>query len=894
MSNLYIKKIGVTNNRDFKDHAKIGADYLYQRWDSVYAVLQHNIDEKYQFFFARPEYDVATDTISWYTRDWGEECVPMKMGQLEDSEEQDKYNRIFVETFEYYENVLNKFSRSSDEYKILKRAIQNIDNQKYINNFVFAVDEKVVCLAWGMTLLENLRTPIDSIIMEAPNPIRKCAIRFTCSEHGEIKGNFNMRQPEGYVITSSDIPNVIAKDGYEFIGWGTDPEGYIVDENKTFIAQFCKVEQSETENNIPIPIVQPWYKRLWSWFLRTWWKLLFAILLFFIASFILKKCVDTYARDIINEGDKNWIDNDDRVRNGGGGIYDPGNPYQNPADPTDSGSGYEDLQPFLPDQPNEIQPIEGEPEIIPGNPSVIGNRLNILMENESKSILDLVRAFKTEYPSEQYQVVYYDDVVKRIQIEFPIQERDELKRKLPSQFSEYQIFVFDETLFEGTYRPNDPTLDIKQKWYLEAVEAFNAWDITRGSEDITVAVVDNGFNLRHPELKGKIVMPYNVWSHDKNIFPQEVDHGTHVAGIVIGNMDNSVGIAGIAPLCTFMPIQVADRNGIMTTTSVLDGVLYALYQGADVINISLGQQFQGLESYPESEQRKLINNRFKEEERLWREVMKIAQKHNNVTIVLAAGNDNVLAGIEPLQRPELFITVSAVNEKSEPMLKADFSNYGEYSTISAPGVDIFSSYKGEYESLSGTSMAAPIVSGAVALLKSVDKNITNQQIICALQSTGKHVGDNIGKLLQINKAIEKIKSGNLDDCTPQPSTGDVQILLSWNNYNDLDLLCVDPHKDLVWFKQPNVSSGGKLEIDMNANARQSNQPIENIYWPQSKAPQGDYHVYIVYYAQHEPNINGTPYEVKIKYGEKEEVYEGEIEFAPSRTPIPICSFTLGN
>lgn len=917
MSNQYIEKIGVTKISDFKDHVKIGGDYLYERWDSVYAVIQYHIEEKYKFFLARPECNSQEDTIYWFTKPWKEESSPIQIGKIQDIELVDKYKLIFNETLNHYKEVLSGFSHASDEYKILKRAIQNIDDSNYIENFVFAIGEQVICCAWGMTILEKHKKNIDSIIIDVPPlPIKKYSIRFLVDKPATIDGNDYLRKPKGYVITSADIPHINIGEDYDFLEWDTNPDGYVVEGDKTFTAQ---IQNKENTNTIIVPdddsenvkkesnnLIEkkPWYKRfwiwltsilatLWHWFRKKGWKWLLLLLLLLLLIFLLKECSGG-CNGIINDRDTAWIDGDDNVRNGEGGIYDPGNPYEGVPSPTGPGSGYEDLQPLLPDRPNKIQPIEGEPEIIPGNPSIIGNRLNILMENESKSILDLVRAFKNEYPGEEYKVVYYDDVVKRIQIEIPANEREKMKQNIPSQFSEFQVFVFDESLFEGSYIPNDPAYEEEQYWYLNAIEALSAWDITRGSKDITVAVVDNGFNLNHPEFKDKIVMPYNVWTHDKNIFPQEVDHGTHVAGIAIGNMDNETGIAGIAPLCTFMPIQVANKDGIMTTTSVLDGILYALYQGADVINVSLGQQFQGLDRYPEAEQRAIINNRFKEEERLWREVMRIAQKHNNATIVVAAGNDNVLAGVEALQRPELFVTVSAVSETISPIRKADFSNYGEYSTISAPGVDIYSSCQNGYESMSGTSMAAPIVSGAIALLKSVNEGLTTQQIICALQSTGKSVRDNVGNLLQIHKAIQKVQEGNLNDCEPQPSTGDVQVLLRWNNYNDLDLLCVDPNNDLICFKQPRVPSGGMLEIDMNVNARHSNQPIENIYWPQGQAPQGVYHVLISYYAQHESHINKTPYKVVVKYGGKEETFEGEIEYKQSREPLSICTFTLGD
>jgi subtilisin family serine protease len=504
----------------------------------------------------------------------------------------------------------------------------------------------------------------------------------------------------------------------------------------------------------------------------------------------------------------------------------------------------------------------------------------------------LAKDFKTKYPDDKYKVVYYDDVVKRMQIEIPREERERMKQIMPSQFApEYDLFVFDEALFEGSYTPSDPDFSDQNKaWYLNAIKAPRAWDITRGSEKITVAIVDNGFNLSHPELSSKVVKPYNVREHSNKIFPQEMDHGTHVAGTALAIADNGKGLCGIAPNCKFMPIQVADRRGIMTTTSVLDGILYALYQGADVINVSLGGKFTSLSQFPESVQQDLIHNHFKEEERLWLEVMRIAATHNS-TIVLAAGNDNVLAGIDALQRPELFITVSATDKNNRNFSKADFSNYGQFSTVSAPGVDIYNCIgKNGYASFNGTSMAAPIVTGAVALMKSLDNTITNRQIICILQGTGLETQGNIGKLIQLDKALEKVKAGGEIDCTPAPLTGDVQVLLSWNNYNDLDLICTDPDENVVFFKNRYVPSGGQLQIDMNVEYPGSHNPFENIFWKQGDAPNGTYNVYLLFYKKH-TDIQDNPYKIKVKYGAKEDVYEGTISNVGK--PIHICSFTFG-
>jgi subtilisin family serine protease len=330
------------------------------------------------------------------------------------------------------------------------------------------------------------------------------------------------------------------------------------------------------------------------------------------------------------------------------------------------------------------------------------------------------------------------------------------------------LFVFDEALFEARYTPNDPAFkDPDKSWYLHAVKAPQAWDDTTGSHKHTIAVVDNGFNLEHPELKDKVVMQYNVWLHSSKVFPQKVDHGTHVAGTALAIADNGKGILGIAPKCAFMPVQVADAKGLMTITSMLDGILYALYQGADVVNVSLGINLAGLDALPEEVQREMIRTRFKEEERVWNKIAEIADKHKAV-IVVAAGNDNVLAGISPQQRPKNIITVSATDKQNQPSPpKADFSNYGEYSTISAPGVDIYSCVgRNGYTMMNGTSMAAPIVTGGVALIKALNESLSAEEIICILQSTGLPAGSNVGKLVQLDSALETVKSGKTVNCAP--------------------------------------------------------------------------------------------------------------------------------
>lgn len=886
-----------TDLKYFKALQIIGGKTIFDRYKLASHMLE-KLDEKYRNFLAYPVKD--GDKIDFYGIKTKQD-IPQILSELQGNDAT-KYQNIKAETLAYYNRKIEELKAiDKDKAEFLADAVKFADDR-----FVYCYDNNVVLGAWGMQLRENVREDIteirkdmrkkEKIIVdpppvesgpEAPKPITSYNVSFNAGENGTLNGNSFVAKDANSFLSDDDIPQVHPKDGYEFVAWNEIPNGYQVTGDKEFTAQY---------RQIPPPKL-PWWKRFWLWLTslfagRGWlkWLLraLLLLLLLLLLAWLLRNChgcSHPVGGGAISDNDSTWLKEDPNVGKGGG-IYDPYNPYT----PKPTPPGYEDV---LPPQQGVLPPIEDNPEIIPGNPSIIANRLNILMDNENKSILDLAKDFKAKYPDKKYKVVYYDDVVKRMQIEVPKEEREKLKKEIPPAFApEYELFVFDEALFEGTYIPNDPGFsDSDKSWYLKAINAPQAWDITRGSEKITVAIVDVGFNIDHPELKSKVVQPYNVWTHADKVFPQQVDHGTHVAGTALAIADNEIGICGIAPNCKLMPVQVANERGQMTTTSVLDGILYALYQGADVINVSLGSVFTGLEQYDEATQKDLINNHFKEEERLWRHVMRIAANHNS-SIVIAAGNENVLVGIDAMQRPELFITVSAVDKNNRAYNKADFSNYGQFSDISAPGVGIYSTVgKDGFQTMDGTSMAAPIISGAVALMKSLNDKLTNKQIICILQGTGAETKGNIGKLVQLDKALQKVKSGEAVDCTPAPSTGDVQVLLSWNNYNDLDLIVTDPNSEYVWFKNPRVSSGGQLEIDMNVEYPDSKTPIENIYWSTNGAPNGTYNVYLLYYKQHE-NASANPYKITVKYGDKTDEYTGTIK--NEKETIHICTFTLGN
>lgn len=120
-------------------------------------------------------------------------------------------------------------------------------------------------------------------------------------------------------------------------------------------------------------------------------------------------------------------------------------------------------------------------------------------------------------------------------------------------------------------------------------------------------------------------------------------------------------------------------------------------------------------------------------------------------------------------------------------------------------------------------------------------------------------------------------------------TGDVQASLIWNNYNDLDLHIIDPNEEHIYFAHKQARSGGHLDVDMNAGGRESNEPVENIYFPEGKAPAGRYRVYVHFYASHDTE-NLTPFRCEVLV--KDKVHTFTSEMAKGERMRLIYEFTL--
>lgn len=266
-------------------------------------------------------------------------------------------------------------------------------------------------------------------------------------------------------------------------------------------------------------------------------------------------------------------------------------------------------------------------------------------------------------------------------------------------------------LHHTTLVPNDQYYTAQNQYGLFKIQAEQAWDISTGNSNVIVAVTDNAINVDHPDLQNVIVGGYDVVDQDNDPRPcgtNPVLHGSHVAGTVGCQTNNGTGLASIGYGISIMPIKIGNCSGSLT--GGYDGIIYAANNGADIINMSWGGP--GSSQYGQN----TINN-------AW---------NAGVILVAAAGNDNVTTMFYPAGYNNV-VTVASSDENDN---KSSFSNYGNWIDITAPGTGIWSVNDASgYENLSGTSMASPLVSGILGLMKSYAPSASNTDLINCLYSS---------------------------------------------------------------------------------------------------------------------------------------------------------------
>ncbi|NLK51409.1 MAG: S8 family peptidase [Syntrophomonadaceae bacterium] len=230
---------------------------------------------------------------------------------------------------------------------------------------------------------------------------------------------------------------------------------------------------------------------------------------------------------------------------------------------------------------------------------------------------------------------------------------------------------------------------------------------------LRAAIMDTGIMTKHPDLKGNVAGGINITGTGSDILDPN-GHGTHVAGI-IGALNNEIGIVGVMPEVDLYAVKVFDSRGDGSLSNIIRGLQWCINQGIKVVNMSFGSATD--------------NDTF-------REVFKAAERAG-IIMVAAAGNDQTK---HQIQYPAVYTETVAVSSLNELNSLSNFSSYGPEIDLIAPGEQILSTWNnGSYKTLSGTSMAAPHVSGVILQVLNKWGNMSPAQIKRHLKNTAQRL-----------------------------------------------------------------------------------------------------------------------------------------------------------
>jgi subtilisin family serine protease len=265
-----------------------------------------------------------------------------------------------------------------------------------------------------------------------------------------------------------------------------------------------------------------------------------------------------------------------------------------------------------------------------------------------------------------------------------------------------------DRVVEALQVPNDPFWPTQ--WSPRTTDAVRAWDLTTGSPQVVIAIVDTGIDPAQPDLQGKLVPGYDYVNSDSD--PSDDNgHGTAVAGVVAAGSNNGIGVAGYCWHCRLMPVKVLGADGTGLTSTLAQGIVWATDHGARVINASLGSATENMTVSAAAHYAVL----------------------HGVLVVAAAGNDSSSTLNYPAALPGV-LSVAASDERDR--LYA-FSNSA--ADLAAPGENSTTSRGGGYERFLGTSSAAPVVSGVAALLFSAVPEASPAEVTKTLEESAQPI-----------------------------------------------------------------------------------------------------------------------------------------------------------
>lgn len=257
--------------------------------------------------------------------------------------------------------------------------------------------------------------------------------------------------------------------------------------------------------------------------------------------------------------------------------------------------------------------------------------------------------------------------------------------------------------------PNDPWFG-SWEWYLTKINAPAAWSTTTGDKGIIIAILDTGVDGTHPDLQSKMVPGWNIYNNNSDT-SDVYQHGTSVAGTAAAASNNSQGVASIAWNCPIMPVRVSGPDGYATYSAMANGLIWAADHGARVANLSFKASTSST-------------------------VASAASYFQSKGGVVTAGAGNEAFFESSADNPYI-LTVGATD--SNDVITA-WTNTGNNIDLTAPGI-VFTTYPGgTYGNASGTSISAPVVAGAAALVLSANPSLTGAQVQNILKQSADDLG----------------------------------------------------------------------------------------------------------------------------------------------------------
>jgi subtilisin family serine protease len=261
-------------------------------------------------------------------------------------------------------------------------------------------------------------------------------------------------------------------------------------------------------------------------------------------------------------------------------------------------------------------------------------------------------------------------------------------------------------------KPNDPSY--LSQWHLPRIQGVEAWAMTTGARSVPVAVIDSGIFGSHPDLQSKLVPGWNFVAGTADT-SDTMGHGSAVAGTIAAATNNGIGIASVNWASPVMPLVVVDAKDFAAYSDIAAAIQFAADHGVRIINISVGG------STPSAALQSAVDY-------AWRK---------GSVIFAAAMNERTATRYYPAACNHV-VAVSATDSSDR---LADFSNFGDWISLAAPGVNILTTANGGgYGFWSGTSFSSPIVAAVAALCLAVNPALTNEALVTLLEGTADDLG----------------------------------------------------------------------------------------------------------------------------------------------------------